>query len=252
MAPATSTRGSSRATGFVLTVALAVCSCGGRALGFVAPPTSSRAACAAAGQRVAAHGAIRGRTTVAAATRPRVSFRLDSSKGPSSSSGGGGGTDFMDSIGGVGRELTTEEKIAALQQEVQAQAAMVAEIDEKEEDAAAAGPPKKGVVGRDEVAIPGTVGKDEKEEEESSAAGFFSGNDDFEAEEGFVDEGKNILWPNPRRAAQLTLLAVVAQLAFIVYIISLNSFLNSFPAYFEKFIEVVKSGDWSSFRLPNL
>ncbi|CAN0450861.1 unnamed protein product, partial [Hapterophycus canaliculatus] len=65
-------------------------------------------------------------------------------------------------------------------------------------------------------------------------------------------QGKNILWPNPRRAAQLTLLAVVAQLAFIVYIISLNSFLNSFPAYFEKFIEVVKSGGWSSFRLPDL
>lgn len=67
---------------------------------------------------------------------------------------------------------------------------MAAEIDEKEEDAADAGSSAKGVVGRDpEVAIPGTVGKEEKEEEEeSSAAGFFSSNDDFEADEGFVDE----------------------------------------------------------------
>lgn len=60
-------------------------------------------------------------------------------------------------------------------------------------------------------------------------------------------QGKNILWPNPRRAAQLTLLAVVAQLAFIVYIISLNSFLNAFPTYFEKFIEVVKVSTRSKF-----
>lgn len=62
-------------------------------------------------------------------------------------------------------------------------------------------------------------------------------------------QGKNILWPNPRRAAQLTLLAVVAQIAFIVYIITLNSFLNAFPSWFGKFVELVKSGD---FKLPSL
>ncbi|CAN0471587.1 unnamed protein product, partial [Laminaria digitata] len=65
----------------------------------------------------------------------------------------------------------------------------------------------------------------------------------------FPPQGKNILWPNPRRAAQLTLLAVVAQIAFIVYIISLNSFLKAFPLWFEKFVEIVKAGD---IQLPNL
>lgn len=65
-------------------------------------------------------------------------------------------------------------------------------------------------------------------------------------------QGKNIKWPNVRRAAQLTLLAVVAQIAFIVYIISLNSFLNTFPEYFQHFVDLIKSGDLSQARLPDL
>ncbi|CAN0318900.1 unnamed protein product [Ectocarpus sp. 8 AP-2014] len=92
----------------------------------------------------------------------------------------------------------------------------------------------------------------EEEEESSGGGGFFSKNEEIIAEPGFVDEGKNILWPNTRRAAQLTLLAVVAQIAFIVYIISLNSFLNAFPLYFQKFVDIIKSGDWSQVRLPDL
>lgn len=62
-------------------------------------------------------------------------------------------------------------------------------------------------------------------------------------------QGKNILWPNPRRAAQLTLLAIVAQIAFVVYIITLNSILNAVPTWFGKFVDVIKSGD---FKLPSL
>lgn len=65
-------------------------------------------------------------------------------------------------------------------------------------------------------------------------------------------QGKNIKWPNTRRAAQLTLLAVVAQIAFIVYIISLNSLLNNFPEYFQHVIDLIKSGNVSQARLPNL
>ncbi|CAM9968844.1 unnamed protein product [Ectocarpus sp. 12 AP-2014] len=237
MAAARTTAKANRATGFLFTVALAMCSCGGVALGFVVPASSSAltAAAAAKSHRVAA---------AATAARPRAPSRLYSSKEPT---GSGGATDFMDSIGGVGRELSTEEKIAALQKEVQAQAAAVAEAEEKEQD-------EKEGAGEGEVAIPASmsVESEEEEEESSGGGGFFSKDEEFSAEPGFVDEGKNILWPNTRRAAQLTLLAVVAQIAFIVYIITLNSLLNAFPQYFQKFVDIIKSGDWSQVRLPDL
>lgn len=49
MAAARATTRANRATGFLLTVALAVCSCGGGALGFVVPASSSALTAAAAG-----------------------------------------------------------------------------------------------------------------------------------------------------------------------------------------------------------
>ncbi|CAM9180412.1 unnamed protein product [Pylaiella littoralis] len=242
--PAATTRASG-VKGFMLTIALAVCSYGGGALGFVLPSASSSlmAAAAARGERTAVntHGAATATVAAPARARPRSPFRLYA----------GEKTDFMDSIGGVGRELSTEEKIAALQKEVQAQAAMASEADEEEEEGEEEGEGGSGERGGD-MAIPALKEEKEAEMEESSAAGFFSKDEDFSPEEGFVDEGKNILWPNPRRAAQLTLLAVVAQIAFIVYIIGLNAFLNAFPVYFQKFIDMVKSGDISQVRLPDL
>eukprot|EP00752_Nemacystus_decipiens_P017852 g16008.t1 len=242
MAP-TSPAVARRATSFALTVALAVCSCGGVAQGFVVPSAASTVASPARSRAGAkSHGA-----DVAAkaptAPRQRAPFRLLSSKGPTPSPGGG--ADIMDNIAGLGRELTTDEKIAALQKEVAAQAALAAETDEvkTEEEAKEGGPDA-------EMAIPAVEA--DKEEEEESATGFFSKGEEFETEPGFVDEGKNIKWPNPRRAAQLTLLAVVAQIAFIVYIISLNSLLNNIPGYFQHLVDFIKSGDISQAQLPDL
>lgn len=44
---------------------------------------------------------------------------------------------------------------------------------------------------------------------------------------------------------QLTILAVVAQIGFIVYILGLNAFLNSVPIWFGKFVEAYKAGKFS-------
>lgn len=55
-------------------------------------------------------------------------------------------------------------------------------------------------------------------------------------------QGKNIIWPDTRRVIQLSILAVVAQVAFIIYILGLNYLLNSIPVWFEKALESLKAG----------
>eukprot|EP00903_Cladosiphon_okamuranus_P021752 g19999.t2 len=148
----------------------------------------------------------------------------------------------MDNIAGLGRELTTDEKIAALQKEVQAQAAKAAaELDGVET--------KEGMEGEVEAEAEEEA---EGKEEEISTPWFFSKDEGFTTEPGFVDEGKNIKWPNTRRAAQMTVLAVVAQIAFVVYILSLNALLNNVPDYFQYVVDFIKSADVSQARLPNL
>lgn len=67
------------------------------------------------------------------------------------------------------------------------QAAAVAEKDEKEED-------EKEGAGEGEVAIPASmsVEGDEEEEESSGGGGFFSNDEDFSPEPGFVDEVRRV------------------------------------------------------------
>ncbi|CAM9523924.1 unnamed protein product [Ascophyllum nodosum] len=220
-----------RATARWLTLALGACCCGGT-IGFVAPSTRMRWASALNWQRpVHRFGAV-----AAPTARPRALPRLFSSKGPPKPSGG---ADIMDSLTGNEREMSTEEKIAALQREVQAQA-RVAEAMAEEEESVETG---------EEEGEEGSMKSRATRKSETPSSPDSEPATEFVPPEGFVDEGKNILWPNPRRAAQLTLLAVVAQIAFVVYIITLNSFLNSFPTWFGKFVDLIKS---SEFTLPSL
>ncbi|CAM9275693.1 unnamed protein product [Choristocarpus tenellus] len=112
------------------------------------------------------------------------------------------------------REKTLEEQLEELRQEVAVQAQIADDEEAK-------------LTPQERAALDAT------EPEELEKLGV-------QTDAEFVDEGKNIIWPSPRRVIQLTVLTVAAQVAFFVYIISLNSFLNSVPEWFIKFVEIVK------------
>ncbi|CAM9435224.1 unnamed protein product [Phaeothamnion confervicola] len=128
---------------------------------------------------------------------------------------------FVDTLG-TERDMTMDEQLDAIRREIQMNAAQALE------EARATGP----------VAETGATdaggGSGNSSEEESSDADF-----DKYRPPGFMDEVNNILWPGPRRSAQLTVLTFVAQFFFVLWIIAINVSSKGLPFLLDNITDAV-------------
>ncbi|CAM9492873.1 unnamed protein product [Discosporangium mesarthrocarpum] len=200
-------------------VVLSVCAC--KTLGFVSP-TWGRGAMEIVGTRFAQSAPSASAVLARPQSLPRLFSAPDGSPdgegGEGSGLGGIGGSDMDVADMFSQQEMTVEDKVEALRREVQSQSFVA---DEEEANMSPL-----------ERAMQESNQDDDKIEKLG-----------FQTDPDFVDEGKKIQWPNFRRAIQLTVLSIVAQVGFFLYIITLNAFCNSVPGWFGKFVEVIKGMD---------
>ncbi|KAG5180105.1 hypothetical protein JKP88DRAFT_187472 [Tribonema minus] len=110
---------------------------------------------------------------------------------------------FVDIAGA--KEMSLDEQIEAMRREVAEQAGEAA----KEE----------------EVVVPGGEELTDEDLDES----------DFPLPQGFVDEGKKILWPGSRRLLQLSVITLTAQVLFFFWIMAINDVSHNIPTLADNF-----------------